>query len=45
MELDKLNRTIEMNREETRNQLASALLQLLRDVGNHPQLADVICVQ
>jgi hypothetical protein len=37
-----LNQTSEMNRGETRNQVASELSELLRDVGNNPQLADLI---
>jgi len=37
-----LNQTGEMNRGETRNQVASELSELLRDVGNSPQLADLI---
>lgn len=37
-----LNQTGEMNRGETRNQVASELLELLRDVGNNPQLAGLI---
>jgi hypothetical protein len=31
-----------MNRGETRNQVASELSELLRDVGNNPQLADLL---
>ena len=37
-----LNQTSEMNRGETRNQVASELSELLRDVGNNPQLAELI---
>ena len=37
-----LNQTSEMNRGETRNQVASELSELLRDVGNSPQLAELI---
>ena len=37
-----LNQTRDMNRGETRNQVASELSQLLRDVGNNPQLADLL---
>ncbi len=37
-----LNQTAEMNRAQTRNQVASELGQLLRDVGSNPQLAEII---
>lgn len=37
-----VNQTREMNRGETRNQVAAELLGLLRDVGNNPQLADLL---
>jgi hypothetical protein len=37
-----LNQTNEMNRGETRNQIASELSELLRDVSNNPQLAELI---
>lgn len=37
-----LDQTREMNRGETRNQVAAELLELLRDVGNNPQLADLL---
>ena len=37
-----LNQTREMNRGETRNQVAAELSELLRDVGNNPQLAELI---
>jgi len=37
-----LNQTGEMNRGETRNQVASELSELLRDVGNSPQLSALI---
>jgi hypothetical protein len=37
-----LDQTRQMNQGETRTQVAAELLELLRDVGNNPQLADLI---